>query len=337
MDIDIIIINKDKSNIVDTINNYLKDKKKYVKFYEGRDTTFENISISNFTDHVRAFVKIQDGCDNFCTYCVIPYVRGSIRSKDINEAYDEIKSIVNNGHKEIVLTGIDTGAYGKNEGYNLVDLIKKISELENLERIRLSSIEMTSLNDEFINELKNNKKLCGHLHISLQSGSKRILKLMNRKYTKEEYYKKIEEVRLSRPNINITTDIIVGFPSETEEEFQETIEFAKLCKFSKIHVFPYSKRDGTVAAKMDNQLEQSIKKERARRLIEIDKELQKDYNKIFLNKEVEVLIEEVKNDISIGHTENYLKVIINEKLKPNNNYKVKITSVDVEEVKGILV
>ena len=337
MDIDILIGNKDKSIIVDTINNYLKDKKKYVKFYEGRDTTFENISISNFTDHVRAFVKIQDGCDNFCTYCVIPYVRGSIRSKDINEAYDEIKNIVNNGHKEIVLTGIDTGAYGKNEGYNLVDLIKKISELENLERIRLSSIEMTSLNDEFINELKNNKKLCGHLHISLQSGSKRILKLMNRKYTKEEYYKKIEEIRLSRPNINITTDIIVGFPSETEEEFQETIEFAKLCKFSKIHVFPYSKRDGTVAAKMDNQLEQSIKKERARRLIEIDKELQKDYNKIFLNKEVEVLIEEVKDNISIGHTENYLKVIINEKLKPNNNYKVKITSVDVEEVKGILV
>ena len=334
MDIDILIGNRDKSILVNTIINYLKSKKKYIKFYEGRESTFENISVKDFNDKTRAFVKIQDGCDNFCAYCVIPFVRGSVRSKDINDTYEEIEELVNKGHKEIVLTGIDTGAYGKNEGYTLVDLIKKISKIKNLERIRISSIEITSIDDEFIKELKNNKKICGHLHVSLQSGAKRILKIMNRKYTKEEYYNKIEEIRKARPNINLTTDVIVGFPSETEEEFLETIQFCKKCKFSKIHVFPYSKRDGTAASKMTNQIDNGIKKERARRLIEIDKELQKEYNDLFLNKEVEVLIEEVKDNKSIGHTENYLKVIIDKVLDTNKNYKVKVIDTDIEYVIG---
>ena len=334
MDIDILIGNRDKSILVNTILDYLKSKKKYIKFYEGRESTFENISVKDFNDKTRAFVKIQDGCDNFCAYCVIPYVRGSIRSKNIDDAYEEINELVNNGHKEIVLTGIDTGAYGKKEGYTLVDLIKRISKIKKLERIRISSIEMTSINDEFIKEIENNKKICGHLHVSLQSGSKRILKIMNRKYTKEEYYKKIELIRKSRPNINITTDIIVGFPSETEEEFQETVEFAKKCRFSKIHVFPYSKRDGTAASKMSEQIDNGVKKDRARRLIEIDKKLQKKYNDLFFNKELEVLIEEVKDNKSIGHTENYLKVIIDEALDTNKIYKVKVIDTDIEYVIG---
>lgn len=337
MSIDVLIGNRDKSILVKQIKQYIKNKKKITDLYEGRDSTFENMSVTKFSDKTRAFVKIQDGCDNFCTYCIIPYVRGSVRSKDFNEAVDEIKNLVAMGHQEIVFTGIDTGSYGKNTNHDLVDLIKEISKIENLKRIRISSIEITSIDDRFIEELKTNPKVCGHLHVSLQSGSKRILKLMNRKYTKEEYLAKIQKLRKARPNINLTTDVIVGFPGETEEDFLECVDFCKKCEFSKIHVFPYSKREGTAAAKMDNQLDNSIKKERARRLIKIDEELQLNYNKKFLNEQVNVLIEEVKDKKSIGHTENYLKVIINEPLLENKCYDVLITDVKVESVTGKLI
>lgn len=337
LDIDILMGNRDKSILVNQIKNYQKNKKKIVDFYEGRDTTFENMSVTKFSDKTRAFVKIQDGCDNFCTYCVIPYVRGSVRSKDFESTIEEIKSLVNMNHQEIVLTGIDTGSYGRGTDYNLVDLIKEISKIDGLKRIRISSIEITSITDEFIKELKNNPKICGHLHISLQSGSSRILKLMNRKYTKEEYLNLVMRIRNARPDINLTTDVIVGFPSETEDDFKECIVFCKECKFSKIHVFPYSKREGTAAAKMKDQIDNSIKKKRARELIKIDEELQHNYNKQFLNKELNVLIEEVKDDYSVGHTENYLKVIVDEKLKENECYDVLITSASVEEVSGKLI
>ena len=337
LDIDILMGNRDKSILVNQIKNYQKNKKKIVDFYEGRDTTFENMSVTKFSDKTRAFVKIQDGCDNFCTYCVIPYVRGSVRSKDFESTIEEIKSLVNMNHQEIVLTGIDTGSYGRGTDYNLVDLIKEISKIDGLKRIRISSIEITSITDEFIKELKNNPKICGHLHISLQSGSSRILKLMNRKYTKEEYLNLVMRIRNARPDINLTTDVIVGFPSETEDDFKECIVFCKECKFSKIHVFPYSKREGTAAAKMKDQIDNSIKKKRARELIKIDEELQQNYNKQFLNKELNVLIEEVKDDYSVGHTENYLKVIVDEKLKENECYDVLITSASVEEVSGKLI
>ena len=337
MSIDVLIGNRDKSILVKQIKQYIKNKKKITDLYEGRDSTFENMSVTKFSDKTRAFVKIQDGCDNFCTYCIIPYVRGSVRSKDFNEAVDEIKNLVAMGHQEIVFTGIDTGSYGKNTNHDLVDLIKEISKIENLKRIRISSIEITSIDDRFIEELKTNPKVCGHLHVSLQSGSKRILKLMNRKYTKEDYLAKIQKLRKARPSINLTTDVIVGFPGETEEDFLECVDFCKKCEFSKIHVFPYSKREGTAAAKMDNQLDNSIKKERARRLIKIDEELQLNYNKKFLNEQVNVLIEEVKDKKSIGHTENYLKVIINEPLLENKCYNVLIADVKVESVTGKLI
>ena len=337
MSIDVLIGNRDKSILVKQIKQYIKNKKKITDLYEGRDSTFENMSVTKFSDKTRAFVKIQDGCDNFCTYCIIPYVRGSVRSKDFNEAVDEIKNLVAMGHQEIVFTGIDTGSYGKNTNHDLVDLIKEISKIENLKRIRISSIEITSIDDRFIEELKTNPKVCGHLHVSLQSGSKRILKLMNRKYTKEDYLAKIQKLRKARPSINLTTDVIVGFPGETEEDFLECVDFCKKCEFSKIHVFPYSKREGTAAAKMANQLDNSIKKERARRLIRIDEELQLNYNKKFLNEQVNVLIEEVKDKKSIGHTENYLKVIINEPLLENKCYDVLITDVKVESITGRLI
>ena len=334
LNIDILIGNREKSKVVELINDYLISKEKYVKFYDTRKQDFEAMEIKEF-NLTRAYVKIQDGCNNYCAYCIIPYVRGNIRSKDIDEAYNEIKNLVEKGHKEIVFTGINTGAYGKENGkYDLVDLIQKISKLDNLERIRVSSIEITEINDRFIEELKNNPKLCGHLHVSLQSGSERILKIMNRKYTKEEYQEKINKIRAARPNINLTTDVIVGFPSETEEEFQECIDYCKQIGFSKIHVFPYSKREGTKAATMPGHLDNSIKKERARKLIAEDEKLQLEYNKKFEGKKVSVLIEEIENNKSVGHTENFLKIIIPEILETNKNYEVELTTAHIEYIEA---
>ena len=338
LDIDIMIGNNEKSKVVELIKNYIEDRTKFVKFYNTRNVPFEDMEIDEFSDMTRAYVKIQDGCNNFCAYCIIPYVRGNIRSKDIDVAYNEIKSLVERGHKEIVFTGINTGAYGREHGkYDLVDLIQKISLLEGLERIRISSIEITEITDRLIEEMRNNSKLCGHLHVSLQSGSERILKLMDRKYTKAEYEEKINKLRDARPNINLTTDVIVGFPGETEEDFLECVEYCKKIGFSKIHVFPFSKREGTKAAGMSNQLDNAVKKQRARELIEIDNMLQKDYNDDFLDTIVNVLIEENVDGKAIGHTENFLKVIIDQELESNKCYDVKIIECGIDFVKGILI
>lgn len=334
LDIDILIGNKDKSNIVSLIQDFIKTNNKYIKFYDSRKLPFEDMRINDFS-LTRAFVKIQDGCNNYCAYCIIPYVRGSIRSKNFDDAVSEIKDLVAKGHKEIVFTGINTGAYGKETGlYDLTDLIREISKIDDLKRIRVSSIEITEINDKFIEEMKNNKKLCGHLHVSLQSGSERILKIMNRKYTKAEYLDKINKLKAAREDINLTTDVIVGFPTETEEEFLECVEYCKNVGFSKIHVFPYSKREGTKAASMSGHLDNSIKKDRARRLIAIDDGLQYEFNKKVLNKDVEVLIEEVVDGKSIGHTENFIKVIIPDILPVNSFFTVNIVEVYSEFVIG---
>ncbi len=337
LDIDILIGNNEKSKIVDLINNYLKDKEKYVKFYEDRNLEFENMEVDKFSSHTRAFMKIQDGCNNFCAFCIIPYMRGNIRSKDINQAFEEAKKLVENNHKEIVLTGIHTGSYGAGTNYDLVDLLEKLVTIKGLERIRLSSIEITELNDKFLNFLKNNQKLCDHLHIPLQSGSEKILKLMNRKYDKKYFLDKINKIRSIRPSINISTDVIVGFPQESEEDFLECVEFCKKINFAKIHVFPYSKRDGTRAALMEGHLENGIKKQRSRDLIKVSDELEYNYNKSFLNKELEVLIEEIIDNKSIGHTSNYIKVEIDEIIEKNTIVKVKITKIEKDKVFGKLV
>ncbi len=336
LDIDILIGNKEKSRVVELIEDFKLSGEKYIKFYEGRSSTFEDMRINDFS-LTRAFVKIQDGCNNYCAYCIIPYVRGNIRSKDFDECVEEIKTLVNKGHKEIVFTGINTGAYGKETGkYDLIDLIREISKIDGLERIRISSIEMTEINDKFINELKTNNKLCGHLHVSIQSGSERILKLMNRKYTKEEYLNNINKIREARPNINLTTDVIVGFPGETEEDFLECIDFCKECGFSKIHVFPYSRREGTKAASMSDQIPNDIKKERARRLIEIDKDLEIKYHEKFLNKELVVLVEENVDGKAIGHTENFIKVAVDQELEENKEYTVIVKKVYSDYVDAVL-
>ena len=334
VNIDILIGNSRKSKIVDLVNEYKKSKNKIIIFDDMDKISFEDMKINNFGNKTRAFVKIQDGCNNFCSYCIIPYMRGSIRSKCIYTAIKEIKDLVDNGYQEIVLTGIHTGSYGTGLDYDLTDLIHEISKFDGLKRIRISSIEITELNDKFMEELKNNNKICNHLHVPIQSGSDKILKLMNRKYTIEEYKNIINKIRNIRPDINITTDLIVGFPTETEEDFIETINNLKQFEFSKIHTFPYSVRNNTTAANM-LQVNDKLKKERVNKILELSNELENKYYNKFLNKNIDVLIEEVKEDYVIGHTDNYIKVKVNALLENNKFYNIKINEIVKTDVKGI--
>ena len=307
LDVSIILGNKGKSDIVKYIEEYKKTKKQIKIIDPNVNSKFEDMCLSTF-DKNRAFVKIEDGCENYCTYCIIPYARGKVRSKKPDKVIEEIKSLVENGHREIVLTGIHTGHFGSDINYNFSDLLKDIEKINKLERLRISSIEITELDSNFMNVLKNSKIIVDHLHIPLQSGSNEILKLMNRKYDKEYFINKIEEIRKIRPNISITTDVIVGFPGESEELFDETIDTIKKINFSKLHVFPFSLRDGTKAGDLPNHLDGTTKKERCRKLIELSKELEVNYFNNFLNQEVTFIPEMYKEGYIIGHTGNYLNI-----------------------------
>lgn len=322
LDIDILIGNRDKSIINKLIKEYIETEKKYVKFYNDRNLDFEDMYISDY-NHTRAFIKIEDGCDNFCSYCIIPYVRGSVRSKDFDKVIKEAEELAKHGHKEIVLTGIHTGHY-LNNGYDLTDLINELSKIDDIKRIRISSIEITELNDKFLDMLKNNDKVCDHLHIPLQAGSDEILKRMNRKYDLAYYEEKIKKIRSIRPDISISTDIIVGFPYETEELFLNTLEFSKKIKFSKIHVFPYSVRVGTAAANMEEQVDEVVKKMRVKRLMAVSHMLEVDYYNKFKDKELDILIETCDNNVSEGHTSNYLLVSVPENIKVGEIVRRKI-------------
>lgn len=324
---DILIGNKDKSKIFDYVNNY--DNKQIINYYNMINTDFEKMSLDNYSERTRAFVKIQDGCNNYCSYCIIPYLRGTIRNKDLNDAINEINTLVNNGFKEIVLTGIHTGSYPE-----LVKLIQEISKNDKLERIRISSIEATEINDEFLKELKNNNKICNHMHIPVQAACDNTLKKMNRKYDMNKFKEIINKIREVRPDINITTDLIVGFPTETKEDFLESYNNANEIKFGKIHVFPYSKRDGTVAAKMKSIVTDAEKKERTHKIITLSNKLENEYYNKFIDKTLSVLVEEVFDKYCTGHTDNYIKVIINKKLEHNKFYNVKIIKVDNCNVYG---
>ncbi len=304
LDIDIALGNKDKSKIIEYIKEY--QNKKIEKFYDINEMEFEDMRLNNF-DLTRAYIKVQDGCDNYCAYCIIPYVRGHVRSKKKEIIVDEAKALVKNGHKEIVLTGIHTGNY-HDGNYDLADLLNDLTKIEGLERLRISSIEATEINDKVLKVIKNNKKLTNHMHIPLQAGSDEILKQMNRKYDIEYFKNKIKEIRKIRPNMSVTTDVIVGFPGETDELFNQTVETIKEIGFTKIHVFPYSKREGTKAAEMKNQVHGEIKKERVKELLKLSKELEIKYMNKHLNKEIEFIPEVYKDGYLIGHTENYLLI-----------------------------
>lgn len=318
--INILMGNINKSNIVGIIEKYLDDKTPVEYVAKTRDLPFENMEV-DISDHTRAYIKIEDGCDNFCSYCIIPFVRGKKRSKDFSLVLREVQHLANNGYKEIVLTGIDTGGYESN-GKDLTDLIHEMSKINGIERIRQSSIEITQINEKFINELKNNKKICDHIHIPLQSGSDSILKLMSRKYDLKYFFDKIDMIRSVRPDISITTDVIVGFPGETEEMFLETMETCKKINFSKIHAFPYSERKGTKASMMDGKVPESVKHERVKKLLELSDSLEKSYYDKFKGKNKDVLIEEVNEFGSKGHTSNYLMVHTNEKLQKGEIYNL---------------
>ena len=318
--INILMGNINKSNIVSIIEKYLDDKTPVEYVAKTRDLPFENMEV-DISDHTRAYIKIEDGCDNFCSYCIIPFVRGKKRSKDFSLVLREVQHLANNGYKEIVLTGIDTGGYESN-GKDLTDLIHEMSKINGIERIRQSSIEITQINEKFISELKNNNKICDHIHIPLQSGSDSILKLMNRKYDLKYFFDKIDMIRSVRPDISITTDVIVGFPGETEEMFLETMETCKKINFSKIHAFPYSERKGTKASMMDGKVPESVKHERVKKLLELSDSLEKSYYDKFKGKKLDVLIEEVNEFGSKGHTSNYLMVHTNEKLQKGEIYNL---------------
>lgn len=333
--LDIILGNKDKSKIVELLDEYFKNKNELRLQYTGRLKEFEDMYISNFPGRTRAFVKIQDGCDNFCTYCIIPFVRGKCRSKDESKVIEEVKMLVRNGYKEVVLTGIHTGSYGVDLDTDFADLLDKLVKIDGLLRLRISSIETTELNDKVLNVLKNSKVLVDHLHIPIQAGSNEILKAMNRKYDLDYFFNKIDEIRSIRPDIAISTDVIVGFPGETEELFNTTIDTCKKLEFSKLHVFPYSERRGTASSRMDGKIDEHEKKERSRRLIEVSHELEMNYMKKFINKEVDVLIEEFKDGYSYGHTGNYLHVKIKGELPHNEIVKVTVKDIEYPYVIGV--
>ena len=320
-DADIIIGNKDKSKIINYIKEYIENKQKIIKIYDMNNVEFEDMEIEKYISHTRAFVKIEDGCNNFCSYCIIPYVRGRVRSKVFYKIIEEINHLVNNGHKEIVLTGIHTGQYNSN-GKTLYDLLKELVKINKLERIRISSIEVVEINDDIIDLIKKESKLVSHLHIPLQSGSDKILKLMNRRYDKEYFKEKIEKIRKARKDISITTDLIVGFNGEGKKEFVESYEFCKEIGFSKIHVFPYSKRDGTKACNLGEEVDEKSKKIRVDKFLELSNILEKEYKAKFIGKTLEVLIEEEKNNCFYGYTDNYIKVILKGNYMRNNVYSV---------------
>ena len=311
----------DASRKVSTVDDIMKVK------------AFEEIEINKTNGKTRAFMKIQDGCDRYCSYCIIPYARGRVRSRDLESIVKEVENLASNGYKEVVLTGIHVASYGKDikdSDIKLLDVIKQINDIEGIERIRLSSVEPILFTDEFVEAVSAMDKVCPHYHLSLQSGCDETLKRMKRRYTTEEYKAIVDRLRAAIPNVSITTDVIVGFPGETNEEFDKTYEFLKDIELTHMHVFKYSPRKGTIAAKNKNQIDGNIKEERSKKLIELSDKNEKEYNESYIGKKVEVLFEEEKQGIYQGHTKNYILV----KCKSTKNIENKILTVTCQKVEN---
>lgn len=336
IDVDIVLGNKDKSKIVQIIEEYIKTKQKKKIIYDLTKVDFEKMEITNFDSHTRAFVKIQDGCNAFCSYCIIPYVRGRVRSKDPEDVIKEVTALVEKGYKEIVLTGIHTGRYGTDINTNLEELLNKLVNIPNIYRIRLSSIEINEITPGIKELLKENKVMAKHLHIPLQSGSNKILKLMNRRYNKEEFLSMVDNLR-DIPDISLTTDLIVGFPNEDEEEFNETIDTLKKIGFTKIHTFPYSKRKGTPAAIMDNQVSPEEKKRRVHRILDLSNKYEHNFYESKIGKIYDGVVEIHSNGTTIVHTSNFIPVIINDIVEEGTIVDVKIEKVEDLKVYGRIV
>ncbi len=334
-EVDLILGTQGKSNIVNLIEGKsIKENNKMLKESLSYDdfTEYEEMSIKRLNKTTRAYIKVQEGCDQFCSYCIIPYARGQMRSRDPENIIKEIDHLINKqAVKEIVLTGIHLGAYGieRKDNYDLAALISKITKIKGLKRIRLSSIEVTEVDEQLLKLIKNNDKVCPHLHLPLQSASNLILKKMNRPYTKDQFKEKVLECRDMVPQIAITTDIIVGFPGETISEFAKTYSFAKEIAFSRLHVFPFSRRENTAAYNMKPRVRGDIKKKNAARLRKLNKRLMSQYNKKYLNKTKKVIIEDnidSKTGFYTAYTDNYIKVLVDAKKKDKGKIKkVKLT------------
>ena len=341
-EVNLVMGTNERRSIVEEIKKLDATKKASTVDDIMKVRAFEEIEVSQTNGKTRAFMKIQDGCDRFCTYCIIPYARGGrVRSRDIDSIVSEAKTLSENGYKEIVLTGIHVASYGKDlrdSQIKLLDVIKKINEIDGIERIRLSSVEPILFTDEFVNEVKNMKKVCPHYHLSLQSGCDETLKRMNRRYTTEEYKAIVDRLRENIPNVAITTDVIVGFPGETNDEFNKTYEFLRDIELSQMHIFKYSPRKGTPASTMENQIDPQMKQLRSDKLLSLNKVNFNKFASKFIGKELEVLFEQsVVEGQYEGLTTNYIRVVVesNEDIQGKIR-NVKITDVKNEYVEGIL-
>ena len=333
-DVDIVIGNNEKSHLIEILNEYFEhmDKEKSVDI--GKVTGFDELNIDSPLEHTRAYVKIQDGCNRFCSYCIIPYVRGRIRSRKPDDVMAEIKRVAASGCKEVVLTGIHLSSYGldfKDSTVKLIDVIEAVNGIEGIERIRLGSLEPLIVTEEFVRRLAKCKKICPHFHLSLQSGCDETLKRMNRRYNVDEYYKGVELLREYFPDAAVTTDVIVGFPGETEEEFNITKKYLEKVCFYEMHVFQYSRRKGTAADKMPDQIPENIKSERSTELLELNEILSNGYREKYIGKKVKVLLEEnhiIENKkYIIGFTDTYVRVALEnpeEKLYTNQIVNVRV-------------
>ena len=331
-DIDVIVGAQNRSKIVEYVEQAQKKEKTINAVKDIMSATeFENLYVdAEGETKTRAFIKVQEGCDNYCTFCIIPFARGKLKSRKQKDAVEEIRRLVAKGYREIVLTGIHLGNYGRDlhDGTSLATLVEELLRIPNLLRIRMGSIESVELSDDLINLIKDEPRVCRHLHLPIQSGSDAVLRRMNRHYRLPEYKKLISELREKIPGLALTTDLIVGFPGETEENFMETLETLRELRFSAIHVFPYSQRTGTPAAVFPNQVPGDIKKDRVHRVQELEKEISKEYRKTFLQKTVHVLIEEEKNGYFEGLSDEYIRVSITDK----NVEKGRLYSVYVENL-----
>lgn len=350
--IDIVLGNNKKQNLIEALEEYERthnadcnvteneknaknqenDRKAGIKMEEiGKTKEYENLHLTKPGDHTRAYIKVQDGCNQFCTYCIIPYARGRVRSRSMEDVFDEVRTLADNGYKEVVLTGIHLSSYGIDfdKEYYLLELIRTVHEIDGIERIRLGSLEPGIITEEFAEGIAKLPKMCPHFHLSLQSGCDATLKRMNRRYTSSEYAEKCELLRKYFLNPALTTDVIVGFPGETEEEFKESYDFVDSIDFYETHIFKYSRREGTKAAVMPDQVDEQIKAKRSAQLIELGEKKRAAYEQSFQGKEVEVLVEEDLElngkEVQTGHTKEYMKIA----LETNENLKNSIVKVQI--------
>ncbi|CCZ18469.1 miaB family protein possibly involved in tRNA or rRNA modification [Clostridium sp. CAG:780] len=332
-EVDIILGINEKNKIVQIVEEYLASKNNIIEVADvSKQKEFLDFGDVTYTEKNRAVIKVQDGCNMFCSYCLIPYARGRIRSRKIENVVSEIKKIAKQGIKEVVITGIHVASYGKdfeNGNIRLINLLEEINKIEGIARIRLSSLEPTIVDEEFAQRLSKLEKICDHFHLSLQSGCDATLKRMNRKYTTARYKEATEILRKFYPNANFTTDVIVGFPGETDEEFDQTYQFLKEIGFYKMHIFKYSPRKGTVAEKLPNQVDGNIKEERSKKLIELSNNMQNEKNSQYIGKTVKVLFEEYENGYYKGHTTNYMVVKV--KTKEQEGFIDNIKDVEITE------